>query len=94
MEAHPICTPAAVCKAILAPSELGRQVSLDTLTLHDGSERLRETHHTTHPSDEIQRMPYTLGTQEAESRATTASWQRSPPQVLQAPSEPKTKFTG
>lgn len=93
MEAHPICTPTAVCTAILAPSELGRQVSLDTLTLHDGSEMLRQTH-PTHPSDEVQRMSYTLGTQEAESSATTASWQRSPPQVLQAPSEPKTKFTG
>lgn len=73
MKAHPICTPAAVCKATLAPSELGRQVSLDNLTLYDGSERLRETH-PTHPSDEVQRMPYTLGTQEAKSRATTASW--------------------
>lgn len=35
MEAHPICTPTAVCKATLAPSELGGQVSLNALTLHD-----------------------------------------------------------
>lgn len=57
------------------------------------SERLRKTH-PTHSSDEVQQMPYTLETQEAKSRATTASWQRRPLQVLQAPSEPKTKFTG
>lgn len=56
MEAHPICTPAAVCKTTLAPSELGRQVSLDTRTLHDRSEKLRETH-PTHPSDEVQWVP-------------------------------------
>lgn len=29
----------------------------------------------THSSDEVQQMPYNLETQEAKSRATTASWQ-------------------